>query len=71
MPWGVDGKDGVAAERLKPLGLYCPGGGSNKDGTAYYTIYCNNIRYQISKQEFDNIERWLRKLKLERLNASN
>ena len=60
-------KDGVDTKRLKPLGLYCPGGGSNK-GVEYYSIYLNNKRYEISKDEFDNIEQWLRKQKLINLN---
>jgi len=68
--WGVDGKDGVASEKLKPLGLYCPGGGT-KNGKDYFTIYCNEIRYEITKDEFDDIESWLRKLKLEKLNEVN
>jgi len=71
MPWGVDGKDGVAAERLKPLGLYCSGGGTSRDGYMYYSVWCNNVRYELTKEEFDNIEKWLRKLKLEKLNEGN
>lgn len=70
MPWGVDGKEGVDSERLKPLGLYCPGGGTNKNGD-YYSVWYNHVRYELSKEEFNNIERWLRKIKLEKLNESN
>lgn len=68
--WGVDGIEGIDSKRLKPLGLYCPGGGSN-NGKEYFTIICNKIRYEITKDEFDDIESWLRKLKLEKLNACN
>lgn len=68
--WGVDHKDGVEPERLKPLGLYCSGGGSNK-GVEYYSVWCDNVRYELSKKEFNNIEQWFRKLKLEKLNAGN
>ena len=67
MIWGVEGKEGVDAKRLKPLGLYCTGGGSHK-GVEYFSVYLNNKRYEISKNEFDNIEQWLRKQKLINLN---
>lgn len=67
MIWGVEGKEGVNSERLKPLGLYCTGGGSHK-GIEYFSVYLNNKRYEISKNEFDNIEKWLRKQKLKKLN---
>lgn len=65
--WGVEGKDGVDPERLKPLGLYCSGGFS-RGNVDYLNVWCNNKRYELTRKEFDNIEIWLRKIKLNKIN---
>ena len=68
--WVIEGRDGVDPERLKPLGLYCSCGGSKNDKMTY-SVWCNHIIYELSQKQFDNIESWLRKIKLEKLNESN
>lgn len=65
--WGVE-SGGVDDKRLKPLGLYCSGG-FTKNNINYFLVWSNNQRYELTEKEFDNIEIWLRKIKLNKIES--
>jgi hypothetical protein len=63
MVWGVDG--GIVDEkRLKPLGLICDGGGTNKKGEMTWHVSDNkDFDVYLIRNDFDNVEKIYEKFK--------
>lgn len=64
--WRCGGK------KLEKLGLRCSGGGNHPNGGMSYHVYDkNNTKYVLSSDEFNNIEKWFRNLRKDKINKIN